>query len=309
MDKFKCNTCGEEKDVSEFYKKKSGHEKKCKVCRKNRMNEVYDIRKNGGIILSKNKIIINNTVKCTQCNLWKDIKEFGKEKRSPSGIRSECKSCKIEYLKKYRSTPEGKLKHNNDNGKYRKNNNCKIKSHNAEVRIDFRNMLWELKSMPCADCGQTFHPVCMDFDHLDGYDKKYNIGMLRAYKNEIFIEELNKTELICSNCHRIRTKLRIFIKNNGNNESPHTKKLKQWVDDLKKDKICTDCNKEFISCAMDWDHVRGNKLFNISSLRQKISIKNKNIILQEIEKCELVCSNCHRIRTRQRLITNKKTFY
>ncbi len=44
---------------------------------------------------------------------------------------------------------------------------------------------------------------------------------------------------------------------------------------------------------MDFDHVRGKKLFNIANGRYRTW---KSVII-EIAKCDLVCANCHRIRT------------
>lgn len=64
-----------------------------------------------------------------------------------------------------------------------------------------------------------------------------------------------------------------------------------------KSKPCTDCMIEWPTYVMDFDHVpeRGEKLFNIS---EGIRL-GKTIALIEIElaKCDLVCCNCHRIRT------------
>ena len=48
---------------------------------------------------------------------------------------------------------------------------------------------------------------------------------------------------------------------------------------------------------MQWDHLPGEvKLGAVSSLRGR----SKKEILDEIAKCELVCANCHAIRTFQR---------
>jgi len=67
------------------------------------------------------------------------------------------------------------------------------------------------------------------------------------------------------------------------------------VDPLKA-KPCMDCGGSFPPECMDWDHVRGKKLFGVGSgVRRSIKA-----VLIEIAKCELVCSNCHRIRTRKR---------
>lgn len=62
-----------------------------------------------------------------------------------------------------------------------------------------------------------------------------------------------------------------------------------------KNKPCADCNKSYPHYVMDFDHVTG-KTFTLSSPGRR---SNKTI-LKEVEKCELVCSNCHRIRTFER---------
>lgn len=47
---------------------------------------------------------------------------------------------------------------------------------------------------------------------------------------------------------------------------------------------------------MDYDHVRGEKIKDISDMWAG----DKDLILAEIAKCDLVCANCHRIRTHLR---------
>jgi len=69
--------------------------------------------------------------------------------------------------------------------------------------------LWyaDIKSNPCRDCGRTFPVVCMDFDHRDGSVKLYNVGSMVAhhYNRGLIEEEIAKCDLVCANCHRIRT--------------------------------------------------------------------------------------------------------
>jgi lysyl-tRNA synthetase class I len=48
---------------------------------------------------------------------------------------------------------------------------------------------------------------------------------------------------------------------------------------------------------MDFDHVRGKKHKNVMELVPTLSKKK---IDEEIAKCEVVCSNCHRVRTHMR---------
>lgn len=58
-----------------------------------------------------------------------------------------------------------------------------------------------------------------------------------------------------------------------------------------------DCNIEYPYYVLDFDHVRGKKVENISNMAKHYTWEE---ILKEIKKCELVCSNCHRIRTFKR---------
>lgn len=73
-----------------------------------------------------------------------------------------------------------------------------------------REWMNDLKSKPCSDCGGTFEICCMDFDHREGTTKAYNIGSMFAhhYSRELIETELEKCDLVCSNCHRIRTRNR-----------------------------------------------------------------------------------------------------
>lgn len=66
----------------------------------------------------------------------------------------------------------------------------------------------ELKSAPCSDCGGKFPTCCMDFDHRSGETKAYNIGSMFAhhYSRELIEVELAKCDLVCANCHRVRTR-------------------------------------------------------------------------------------------------------
>lgn len=68
-----------------------------------------------------------------------------------------------------------------------------------------KDLIIELKSVPCADCGQTYPPYVMDFDHQE--DKEFIIALAptKGYSLERIRREVEKCEIVCSNCHRIRT--------------------------------------------------------------------------------------------------------
>ena len=69
-----------------------------------------------------------------------------------------------------------------------------------------RLMVSKIKDVPCSDCGGKFPSYCMDFDHRNPKEKKYVIAWMppRHGKKRI-LEEIAKCDIVCSNCHRIRT--------------------------------------------------------------------------------------------------------
>ena len=72
-------------------------------------------------------------------------------------------------------------------------------------RERLRNYVIEIKeNTPCTDCGINYPYYVMDFDHLE--DKKITVS--RVINSGSWIktkEEIAKCEVVCSNCHRIRT--------------------------------------------------------------------------------------------------------
>jgi hypothetical protein len=59
---------------------------------------------------------------------------------------------------------------------------------------------------PCADCGQTFHPAAMQWDHRPGTLKVDDLSNLRATTSKRrVLEEIAKCDLVCANCHALRT--------------------------------------------------------------------------------------------------------
>ena len=65
-----------------------------------------------------------------------------------------------------------------------------------------------LKDVPCADCGGRFPPVCMDFDHVRG-DKVRGVSQMRYITPIRIVAEVAKCDVVCANCHRIRTRLQL----------------------------------------------------------------------------------------------------
>lgn len=76
-----------------------------------------------------------------------------------------------------------------------------------ERRRQMRVVLDALKDRPCADCNSRFPPYVMDFDHVRG-DKRYILAKMTMMSLERVFDEVAKCDVVCSNCHRIRTNRR-----------------------------------------------------------------------------------------------------
>jgi len=56
----------------------------------------------------------------------------------------------------------------------------------------------------CKDCGEVYIKDVYDFHHRNPKEKDFSIGNSLLYKWEKIEPELDKCDLLCSNCHRIR---------------------------------------------------------------------------------------------------------
>lgn len=77
-------------------------------------------------------------------------------------------------------------------------------------RSSYRKYLQEVKeATPCADCKENFPYYIMDFDHLPGTEKKFEIGGANSATSlQALKDEIAKCEVVCANCHRHRTFMR-----------------------------------------------------------------------------------------------------
>ena len=123
----------------------------------------------------------------------------------------------------------------------------------------------------CTKCGLSLA--------LEFFNKKTK-GKLQPWCREC--QKVVKTE------HYNKNKS-VYVKKAGE----RVKSNRKWLDSLKENKPCLDCGLIYPSYVMDFDHKR-EKEFTIS---EAIRRHSRERILKEIEKCDLVCANCHRIRT------------
>lgn len=85
----------------------------------------------------------------------------------------------------------------------------------AKKRQQFSLTLHDLhlykESKGCADCRNKFPHYVLEFDHRPEYakiDVVYRV--LRSYGPEAAWKEVAKCDVVCSNCHKVRTYMREF---------------------------------------------------------------------------------------------------
>ena len=82
----------------------------------------------------------------------------------------------------------------------------KSKKHRQTVAEVLRELHLYKEKSGCTDCRNHFPHYVLEFDHLPGM-KKIDVvyRVLKNYGEEMAWKEVAKCEVVCSNCHKIRT--------------------------------------------------------------------------------------------------------
>lgn len=83
-----------------------------------------------------------------------------------------------------------------------KKRNIRLENNRYKKTIDYLNAL---KDVPCFDCGIKYPPCAMDFDHRNPSEKKFSIGNSHMANIATLKREIEKCDIVCANCHRVRT--------------------------------------------------------------------------------------------------------
>ena len=77
-----------------------------------------------------------------------------------------------------------------------------------QARLRKYELMCSAKNRPCMDCGIQYPPHVMDFDHVRG-KKDFYIGQFGRSKSTSCLQaEIEKCDVVCANCHRLRTHVR-----------------------------------------------------------------------------------------------------
>lgn len=129
------------------------------------------------------------TKRCPKCELELPLDNFRIKRSRSNGRQPYCLVCDKKHQREH----------------YQENK-AAYKARAKEARekaVAFVRTAKEGK--PCSDCKNTYHPYVMDFDHL--HDKLKSIAFMAHQGVSIatLTKEMAKCELVCANCHRMRT--------------------------------------------------------------------------------------------------------
>ncbi len=125
---------------------------------------------------------------CTSCKQEYDISFFPLRNGKPRGY---CKSCANARTRA----------HYSKNKDYYFDRNKKRRKNLQEKLLDY------LADKGCVDCGEK-DPIVLEFDHIDPATKEATISKMVRHLTQRWdkiLEEINKCEIRCANCHKRRT--------------------------------------------------------------------------------------------------------
>jgi hypothetical protein len=132
--------------------------------------------------------------RCGRCAELKPLEEFAWRRKAKGQRQTYCRACQAAY--------------NHDH--YLANKQLYVEravARKEKLRVERTTFLLDyFASHPCTDCGEN-DPLVLEFDHLGG--KLFDIGNELPYRAwDSILAEIEKCEVVCSNCHRRRTKRR-----------------------------------------------------------------------------------------------------
>jgi formate-dependent nitrite reductase cytochrome c552 subunit len=196
-------------------------------------------------------------------------------------------------------------------------NNVDVYRRNRErehARIRIRQagqleLLRDLRRRPCQACGGLFEPHQMDFDHRNPAEKSFELTKGRAMlmATAKIMAEVAKCDIVCANCHRTRTQRRAdefwataprrgtsrYIERSRRYWRGHMEMLRKL-----RSVPCLDCGGSFEWCVMEFDH--RDPATKAEAVTRMVGLASVERILAEVAKCDVVCANCHRMRTFRR---------
>jgi hypothetical protein len=141
----------------------------------------------------------------------------------------------------------------------------------------------------CVDCGYSKCLAVLEFHHRDAKTKEFGVGNFGGSLARL-LAEVAKCDLLCASCHRLR-------------HSALDGEMLQDASVVRRDKkaravelmggVCFECERDGPYRLFEFHHIDADtKVFGIS--QHGISSRTWQQIVAELEKCVMLCANCHR---------------
>lgn len=142
--------------------------------------------------------------RCSKCGQTKTVSEFYRDRHHATGTSQWCRRCKMAAAAQWRRNNPDKARAADARNRDEKN---LVKADRAR---ETRAWLKDMKiAAGCADCGYRGHPDALEFDHLPGRVKRFKISGSSTRSRATLAAEIAKCEVVCANCHRVRTSERM----------------------------------------------------------------------------------------------------
>ncbi len=168
-------------------------------------------------------------------------------------------------------------------------NKDKIIQRHRDRKASIRALVSSVKERtPCVDCGRQYTTRVMHYHHLTSSTKIDTVSNLVRESRSLssILAEIEKCELLCANCHALR----------HNGGIKHETRRKRHIRLLKEASACNDCQTYYPARVMHYHHLDpALKTTEIATLLRRPGCSLDEALL-EIEKCVLLCANCHAIR-------------
>lgn len=213
---------------------------------------------------------------CSACQQDKPQEDFCKDSRGRDGLSYACRTCSSDRARRYRD---------------------------KRVALMRRH-----KERPCSDCEETWPAPAMHFDHVPNRgEKRAAVAALAKVGDiDIMLSEMDKCDVVCANCHAIRTKERGYAGGHFRSEMweepvgvRYNRSLSSAVVSFVKRRACAKCERPFSLCCMQLDHLpKFTKKKSIAELVYKGY--HLSHVVGELVKCQVLCTCCHAIVTAER---------
>lgn len=219
---------------------------------------------------------------CGRCRLRLPLANYS---RHPTGYQWWCKDCFRSYFARRGETH------------YRQ-----VRAALGRRQLAAKEYIADVKRRACcADCGEPDHLV-LEFDHVR--PKQRDIAVLVAAGASLrrIEAEIGACEVVCVNCHRRRTYLRLGDRcwrvnpgalDSSPGRSPTSRRNLVYLRDLLACSSCIDCGSTDLM-ALEFDHQK-DKAGHVTVMAREACAFDR--LKREIAKCQIRCGNCHRRRT------------